>query len=69
MPGLPEFFATADSEASDAESPHFEGVTGAEVPADVTGGVGTAPTEDVGGRGGGKKSRRLLLTEAARWIP
>jgi len=47
VPGLPEFVATADSEASDAESPRFEGVTGAEAPADVPGGVGMAPMEDV----------------------
>ena len=47
VPGLPEFVATADSEASDAESPHFEGVAGVEVPPDAPGGVGTAPMEDV----------------------
>ena len=47
MPGLGEFVPTADSEASDVESPHFEGNAGAEVPTDAPGGVGTAPTEDV----------------------
>ena len=47
LPGLPELIATADSEVLDVESPHFEGVTGAEVPADVHGGVGTASMEDV----------------------
>ena len=47
MPGLGEFVATADSEASDAESSRFEGDAGAEVPPDAPGGVGTAPMEDV----------------------
>ena len=47
VPGLPEFVATTDSEASDTESPCFEGVTDAEVPADVPCGVGTTPMEDV----------------------
>ena len=47
MPGLPEFVATTDSEASDVESPRFEGVADAEVPADVPGGVGIASMEDV----------------------
>jgi len=47
VPGLPEFVTTADSEASDAESPRFEGVAGAEILADVPSGVGTAPMEDV----------------------
>ena len=46
VPGFPEFVAIVDSEASDAESPHFEGVVGAEVPPDAPGGVGTAPMED-----------------------
>ena len=32
VPGLGEFMATADSEASDAESPRFEGNTGVEAP-------------------------------------
>ena len=31
VPGIPEFMATADSEASDAESPRFEDVAGAEL--------------------------------------
>ena len=47
MPGLGEFVATVDSEASDAESPHFEGNTSVEAPPDAPGGVGTAPIEDV----------------------
>ena len=47
MPGLGKFVATADSEASDVESPHFEGDAGAEVPPDAPGGVGTTPMEDV----------------------
>ena len=47
MPGLGEFVATVDSEASDAESPHFEEDAGAEVPSDAPGGVGTALMEDV----------------------
>ena len=42
VPGIPEFIATADSEASQAKSPRFEDVVGAEVPTDVPGGVGTA---------------------------
>ena len=47
MLGIQVFVATADNEASDAESPHFEDVAGAEVPTDVLGGVGMAPMEDV----------------------
>ena len=47
MPGLGEFVATADSEASDVESPRFEEDTGAEAPPDALGGVGTTPVEDV----------------------
>ena len=47
MPGLGEFVATADSEASDAESPHFEGNAGAEIPTNAPDGVGTAPMEHV----------------------
>ena len=47
VPGLGEFVATADSEASDAESPHFEEDAGAEVPSDAPGGVDTAPMKDV----------------------
>ena len=47
MSGLGEFVATADSEASDAESPRFEGDTGAEVLPDAPGRVGTAPMEHV----------------------
>jgi len=42
-----EFIATADGEASDAESPHFEDVAGAEAPADAPGGVGTVPMEEM----------------------
>ena len=33
--GIPEFIATADSEASDAERPRFEDVAGAEVLTDA----------------------------------
>ena len=47
MPGLGEFIAVDDSEASDAGSPRFEGDTGAEASAAASGGVGTAPMEDV----------------------
>ena len=47
MPGLREFIATADSEASDAESPRFKGNAGAKVPPDALGRVGTAPMEHV----------------------
>ena len=47
VPGLGEFVATADSEASDAESPRFEGDAGAEVPPDAPSGGGTAPMEHV----------------------
>ena len=47
VPGLPDFVATADSEALDAESPHFEGVTCTKVPPDAPGGVGTTPIKDV----------------------
>ena len=47
MPGLGEFIATANSEASDAESPRFEGNVGAEVPPDAPGRVGTTPIEHV----------------------
>ena len=42
MLGIPEFIATADSEAPDVESPCFEDVANAEVSTDVSGGVGTA---------------------------
>ena len=41
--GLPKFIAIVDSEASDAKSPRFEDVAGAEVPRDVPGGVGRLP--------------------------
>ena len=47
VPDIPEFIATADSEASDAESPCFEDVTCAEAPAGAPGGVGTTPMEEV----------------------
>ena len=47
MPGILEFIATTDSEASDAESPRFEEVAGAEAPTDAPGGVGTSPMEEV----------------------
>ena len=39
-PGLREFIVVDDSEASDAESPRFEGDTGAEALAAASGGVG-----------------------------
>jgi len=47
VPGIPEFIAATDSEASDAESPHFEDVAGVEVPHDVPGGIGMTPMEEV----------------------
>ena len=47
VPSLGEFVATADSEASDAESPRFEGDAGVEVPPDAPGRVGTTPMEHV----------------------
>jgi len=47
VPGLPEFFTVIDNEASDAESPHFEDVPGAEVPWDAPGRVGIALIEEV----------------------
>ena len=47
VPGLPKFIVVVDSEASDAESPHFGNVARAEVSRDVSGGVGTAPMEEV----------------------
>jgi len=47
VPGIPEFVATADSEASQAESPRFEDVAGAEVPTNAPDRVGTAPMEEV----------------------
>jgi len=47
VPGLGEFIAVDDSEASDAESPRFEADTGAEAPAAASGKVGTAPIEHV----------------------
>ena len=47
MPGVPEFIAKIDSEASDAESPHFEDVAGTEVPRDAPGEVGTAHIKEV----------------------
>jgi len=45
VPGIKEFVAVDDSEASDAESPRFEGGTGAETPAAGSDVMGTAPTE------------------------
>ena len=47
MPSIPEFIAAPDSEASDAESPRFEDVSGIEVPQDAPGGVGTTLMEEV----------------------
>ena len=43
VPGIEEFVAVDDSEASDAESPRFEVRTGAETPAAGSGVMGTAP--------------------------
>ena len=48
VPGIEEFVAVDDSEASDAESPRFEAGTGAETPAAGSGVMGTAPTEHAG---------------------
>ena len=48
VPGLGEFIAVDDSEASDAGSPRFEADTGAETPAAASGVVGTAPVEHAG---------------------
>ena len=42
VPGLREFIAIDDSEASDVGSLHFEADTCAEAPAAASGGVGTA---------------------------
>ena len=47
IPGLEEFIAVDDSEASDAGSPRFEVDTGAEAPAAASSGVGTGPMEHV----------------------
>ena len=47
MSGILEFIAAADSKASKTESPHFEDVTGAKVPRDVPGRVGTTPMVEV----------------------
>ena len=47
IPGIREFIAVDDSEASDAESPRFEAETGAETPAAGSGVMGTAPTKHV----------------------
>ena len=47
VPGLPEFIAVIDSEAFNAESPHFEDVGGTDVPRDAPGGVSIAPMEEV----------------------
>jgi len=48
VPGLLEYITEVDSEASDVESPHFEGVTGIEILWESPGVVGTAPMEEVG---------------------
>ena len=45
--GLGEFIAVDDSEASDAGSPRFEVNTSVEAPTAASGGVGTAPVEQV----------------------
>jgi len=63
VPGLPEFIATADSEASDAESPRFEDVAGAEAPTDASGGVGTVPMEEVEVE---EKKRKIPMSTSSR---
>ena len=45
VPGIGEFIAVDDSEASDAGSPRFGAEIGAETPAAASGVVGTAPVE------------------------
>ena len=47
VPGIEEFVAVDDSEASDAESPRFEAETGAETPAAGSGVMGIAPPRHV----------------------
>ena len=47
VPGILEFIATAENEASEAESPRFEDVVGAEVPRDAPSGEGTTPMEEI----------------------
>ena len=47
VPGILEFIATADSEVSDAESPHFEDVAAVEAPTNAPGAICTAPIEEV----------------------
>ena len=47
VPGIPDFITTADSVASDAESPRFEDVAGAKAPTDALGRVGTTPMDEV----------------------
>ena len=69
MPGLPEFVATADSEASDVESPHFEGDAGAEIPPNALGGVGTAPMEDVEEKKWRKKISTSTSNESGKVDP
>ena len=46
VPGLPEFLAEAGSEASDAESPHFEDVTGDGAIRGAPSEAGIAPIEE-----------------------
>ena len=47
-PGIEEFVAVEDSEASDVESPRFEVGAGAETPATGSGVMGTVPPRHVG---------------------
>ena len=47
VPGMEEFVAVDDSEASDAESPRFEAETGAGTPAAGSGVMGTVPPRHV----------------------
>jgi len=67
--GIPEFIATTDSEASNAESPRFEGVAGANSLVYVPGGVGTAPMEDVVVEEVRKKIPTSTLSESDRVNP
>ena len=58
MPGIPEFIATAGSEALDTESPRSEDVAGVEVPTDAPDRTGTTPMEEVDSR---KKKRKIPM--------
>ena len=61
VPGMEEFVAVDDSEASDAESPRFEAEAGAGTPAAGSGVMGTIPprhVEEVEGEGSGVPLKR-----------